>query len=222
MAANARKLVNEGVRHLKIKVHGNVAEDIACVAAIREEVGPDIHLTIDANQSYTVKNAITAINRMAPFNIELAEQPVPANDLHGLKRVTEAVSIPVEADEAADSLEQVALIVRERAADAVSLKIHKLGGLRKTLAAAMICEAGGVKYRMGAHAGPRILAAHGSQLAAALPNIWYSCELTEFEGLIGDPWEGLKLVGGVLHVGDAPGCGVVPKAESALPRPPKR
>ncbi len=219
MAVNARKLVNEGVRHLKIKVHGNVDEDVACVAAVREEVGKDIHLTIDANQSYTVKNAVLAINRMTPFNIELAEQPVPANDLYGLKKVTDSVSIPVEADEAAYSLDQVALIVRERAADAVSLKIAKLGGLRKTWAAAKICEAGGVKYRMGAHSGPRLLAAHGSQLAAALPGIWYSSELTEFEGLIGDPWEGLKLVGGVLHVTDAPGCGVTPKADSTLPRP---
>lgn len=218
MAANARKLVDEGVRHLKIKVHGNVQEDVACVAAVREEVGKDIHLTIDANQSYTVKNAITAINAMTPFNIELAEQPVPASDLIGLKKVTDSVSIPVEADEAAHSLDQVALIVKERAADAVSLKIAKLGGLRKTHAAAKICEAGGVKYRMGAHSGPRLLAAHGSQLAAALPGIWYSSELTEFQGVKGDPWEGIKLIGGVLHVTDAPGCGVTPKDGSGLPR----
>jgi L-alanine-DL-glutamate epimerase-like enolase superfamily enzyme len=218
MAANARKLVNEGVQHLKIKVHGNVKEDVACVAAIREEVGPDVHLTIDANQSYTPKSAIQAINLMEEFNIELAEQPVPAGDLYGLKMVTDAVSIPVEADEAAFSLEQITTIVRERIADAVSLKLSKIGGLRKTYAAAQICEAGGVKYRMGAHSGPRLLPAHASQLAAALPGIWYSSELTEFEGLINDPWEGLVVKDGVLHITDAPGCGVLPKAGSAYPR----
>jgi len=218
MAANARKLVNEDVKHLKIKVHGIVKEDVACVAAIREEVGPDIHLTIDANQSYTVKNAIKAIRLMEPFDIELAEQPVAAGDLYGLKKVTDSVSIPVEADEAAYSLEQIALIVRERIADSVSLKLSKIGGLRKTYAAAMICEAGGVKYRMGAHSGPRLLAAHASQLAAALPNIWYASELSEFEGLIGDPWEGMILKDGTIHVTDAPGCGVLPKANSIYPR----
>ena len=65
MAAQAQKLVNEGYRYLKIKVHGEVDLDVKRVAAIRKQVGDDVHLTIDANQSYTTKNAIIAINRMA-------------------------------------------------------------------------------------------------------------------------------------------------------------
>jgi len=100
MAANARRLYDEGVRHFKIKVHGLVAEDVARVAAIREELGADAHLTIDANQSYQPKDAIQAITLMAPFRIELVEQPVPANDIRGLKLVTDAVPVVVEADEA--------------------------------------------------------------------------------------------------------------------------
>jgi L-alanine-DL-glutamate epimerase-like enolase superfamily enzyme len=212
MAKNARMLANKGVRHFKIKVHGHVDEDVARVAAIRSELGPDVHLTVDANQSYAPKDAIRALNLMAPHRIDLAEQPVNANDLLGLKAVTEAVPITVEADEAAYSLNQVMILVRERIVDAISLKITKLGGLRKTYAAAKICEAGGVRYRMGAHVGPSLLAAHAMQLAAALPGIWYASELTEFDGLAEDPWEGLKLVDGVLHLSDAIGCGVIPKA----------
>ena len=216
MAANARRLFDQGVRHFKIKVHGDVEEDIACVAAVREEVGRDGHLTIDANQSYSPKDAIRAITRMAAFNIDLAEQPVPFNDLRGLKLVTDAVPVIIEADEAAYSLDQVMLIARERAADAISLKISKLGGLRNTLAAAQICQAAGIKYRLGAHSGPRILAAHAVNLAAALPDIWYNCELTEFEGLENDPWEGLEVIDGVLQLPSGIGCGVLPKAGSML------
>ena len=67
---------------------------------------------------------------------------------------------------------------------------------------------------MGAHSGPMLLAAHAVQLAAALPAIWYASELTEFDGLAEDHWEGLKLSNGVLHHGDAPGCGVTPKPGS--------
>lgn len=217
MAANARRLYDDGVRHFKIKVHGNVDEDVACVAAIREELGAEANLTIDANQSYSPKTAIQAITRMVEFKIDLAEQPVPLGDLRGLKLVTEAVPVVVEADEAAYSLEQVATIVRDRCADAVSLKITKLGGLRNSLAAARICEAGGIRYRFGAHSGPQILAAHAVNLAAALPGIWYSSELSEFRGLAEDPWEGLAVVDGVLKLPTTPGCGVTAKKGSDIP-----
>ncbi len=216
MAKNARMLHDKGVRHFKIKVHGEVEEDVARVAAIRKELGPAARLTIDANQSYGVKDAIRAFNLMAAYNIDLAEQPVKANDLAGLKAVTAASPITVEADEAAYSLDQVMIIVRERLADAISLKVSKLGGLRKTYAAAQICEAGHIRYRMGAHSGPQLIAAHGMQLAAALPGIWYASELTEFDGLAEDHWEGMKLVDGVLHLTDAVGCGVTPKAGSPM------
>ena len=212
MAKNARALADKGVRHFKIKVHGEVDEDVERVRAIRTELGPDAHLTIDANQSYAAKDAIRALNLMAAYKIDLAEQPVEVKDLVGLKAVTQAVPITVEADEAAYSLDQVMILVRERIVDAISLKITKLGGLRKTYAAAQICDAGGVRYRMGAHVGPMLLAAHAMHLAAALPGIWYSSELSEFDGLAEDPWEGLKLVDGVLHLSDAIGCGVTPKA----------
>lgn len=215
MAKNARMLHDKGVRHFKIKIHGEVAEDVARVAAVRKELGAQAHLTVDANQSYAPKDAIRALNMMAAYNIDLAEQPVKSSDLIGLKAVTQAVPITIEADEAAYSLDQVMILVRDRIVDAISLKITKLGGLRKAYAAAQICEAGGVRYRLGAHVGPQLLAAHAMQLAAALPGIWYASELTEFDGLAEDRWEGLKLVDGVLHLTDAIGCGVTPKATRA-------
>jgi len=217
MAKNARALANQGVQYFKIKVHGDITEDVERVAAIRAELGPKAHLTIDANQSYATKDAIRALNLMAPYGIDLAEQPVKVADLAGLKAVTEAVPITIEADEAAYSLDQVMILVRERIVDAISLKITKLGGLRKTYAAAQICDAGGVKYRMGAHVGPMLLAAHAMQLAAALPGIWYASELSEFDALTEDPWEGLNLTDGVLHLTDAIGCGITPKAHSRIP-----
>ena len=212
MAKNARALADRGVQYFKIKVHGEVNEDVERVAAIRAELGPKAHLTIDANQSYSAKDAIRALNLMAPYGIDLAEQPVKVADLVGLKAVTQAVPITIEADEAAYSLDQVMILVRERIVDAISLKITKLGGLRRTYAAAQICDAGGVKYRMGAHVGPMLLAAHAMQLAASLPGIWYASELSEFDALMEDPWEGLNLVDGVLHLSDAIGCGITPKA----------
>ena len=208
MAAQAQKLVDQGYRYLKIKVHGDVQEDVACVAAIRDRVGDGVHLTIDANQSYSVKNAIIAINRMEPFNIDLVEQPVPVADFEGLSLVTRTVPVTVEADEAAGSLADVYQLVTRRAVDAVSLKIPKLGGFRNTIAAARLCEQGGIAYRLGAAIGPRLLAAHALHLACALPGVTYACELGEFARLLDDRFEGIEVMDGELLVPQTPGSGV--------------
>ena len=208
MAVQAQKLVDKGYSYLKIKVHGDVAEDVARVAAIRKQVGADVHLTIDANQSYSPKDAIAALTRMAEYNVDLAEQPVSADDFEGLKLVTQTVPITIEADEAAGSLQEIYRLVTERAVDAVSLKIPKLGGLRNTLAAAHICEAGGVKYRLGAAVGSRLLSAHAIHLACALRDVDYACELGEFDRLLDDNFEGIEIVDGELRLPEGPGSGV--------------
>jgi L-Ala-D/L-Glu epimerase len=208
MAAQAQKLVDKGYRYLKIKVHGDVEEDVARVAAIRRQVGDDVHLTIDANQSYLAKEAITALNRMAEYRIDLVEQPVDADDFEGLALVTRTVPVTVEADEAAGSLREIFDLVSQRAVDAVSLKIPKLGGLRNTLAAARLCEAGHVQYRLGAAVGSRLLAAQALHLACALPGVDYACELAEFDRLLDDPFEGLEVKDGMLRLPEGLGSGV--------------
>jgi L-alanine-DL-glutamate epimerase-like enolase superfamily enzyme len=218
MATQAETLVNAGYHHLKIKVEGDVAQDVARVAAIRERVGNSVHLTVDANQAYTVKDAVAALNRMAVHNIELAEQPVAASDFAGLKLVTDCVDVTVEADESADSMDAVFRLVSDRIVDSISLKIPKLGGLRNTLAAAQICEAGQVACRMGAAVGSRLLSAHALHVAAALPVSHYACELGEFDRLSDDPFTGIEIESGCLKVPNIPGCGATPRpaAKAAL------
>jgi len=212
MAANAEKLLAQGYRYFKIKVHGNVEDDVARVKAIRERVGEDAHLTIDANQSYAPKNAIMAINRMAQYRLDLVEQPVARDDLKGLELVTRSVPVTVEADEGAGTVDEIMRLVSNRIVDAVSLKIQKLGGLRNALAAARICEAGNVKYRLGAHVGTRLGNAHAIHLAAALPGVDYACELGEFSRMYNDPFAGIEVVNGELAVPTGSGCGVEPVA----------
>lgn len=208
MAAQARRLVDQGYRYLKIKVHGDVEDDVARVAAIRAEVGPDVHLTIDANQSYSPKDAVRAILRMVDHGIELVEQPVPAGDVEGLSLVTRMVPIIVEADEAAGSLSEIYELAKHRRVDAVSLKIPKLGGIRNTLSAAALCEQAGIRYRMGAAVGSRLLSSFAVHLACALPGADYACELGEFERLLGDPFTGLSVEAGMLRLPSGPGSGV--------------
>jgi L-alanine-DL-glutamate epimerase-like enolase superfamily enzyme len=125
----------------------------------------------------------------------------------------------VEADEAAGSLRQIFELVARRAVDAVSLKIPKLGGLRNTLAAARLCEAAQIKYRLGAAVGSRLLAAQALHLACALPGITYACELAEFDRLLDDPFAGLEVEDGALALPGGPGSGVRPVSRERTTEP---
>lgn len=208
VAANARLLVEEGYRYLKIKLDGSADTDVARVRAVRDAVGAGVHLTVDANQSYRVADAIRAATRMERYGIELFEQPVAADDIDGLAEVARAVEVPVEADESAQSLDDVRRLIDRRAVDSISLKLPKLGGLAPARAAAALCAEAGMRCRVGATVGSRLIAAAGLHFAAVTPNISYACELAEFARLRDDPAEGLEPDRGVLRVPLGIGLGV--------------
>src|SRR5712692_5311908 len=208
VAANARRLVDEGYAYLKIKLDGDADSDVARIAAVRGAVGAAVHLTVDANQSYNANDAIRAAARFDRYGIELFEQPVPERDFDGLAEVARAIDIPVEADESAQSLEDVFQLAARGAVDSISLKLPKLGGITAARAAAAICAAAGVRCRVGATVGSRIIAAAALHFAAATPNIDYACELAEFARLRDDPALGLPIEHGLLRVPDDVGLGV--------------
>jgi L-Ala-D/L-Glu epimerase / N-acetyl-D-glutamate racemase len=208
VAHNAQRLVAEGYRYLKIKLDGDADVDVARVRAVRDAVGAAVHLTVDANQSYRAADAIRSAQRMSPYGIELFEQPVHLDDIDGLAQVSRALDVPVEADESAQSLDDVRLLIDRRAVDSISLKLPKLGGLRNAARAAALCAEAGMRCRVGATVGSRIVAAAGVHFAAVTPNISYACELAEFARLHDDPAEGLEPADGMLHVPSGVGLGI--------------
>lgn len=211
MAAIARRHVEEGYRHIKIKVDNEVPGlDGARVTAIREAVGPDVHLTLDANQSYDAHGAIALYESVCDLQIDVFEQPVGANDLDGLREVTHALDCTVEADESASSVARVWELLRTGACSGVSLKVLKLGGLTATLEAARLCALAGVHCRLGAHVGSRLLSAAALAAAAAIENIDYACELGEFARLQDDPFAGLEVKDGHVFLSPSIGVGVQP------------
>jgi L-alanine-DL-glutamate epimerase-like enolase superfamily enzyme len=209
VARNAWSLVSAGYRYLKIKLDKQDATlDAKRIAAVRDKVGDRVHLTVDANQSYSVKEAIALYRQVEDLNIEYFEQPVPERDFDGLNHVAQSVGCLVEADESARSLKDVWQLVRMQAVHSISLKILKLGGLQPMAEAAALCKAGDIRCRVGASVGSRLLAATGLHFAAATPNIDYACELGEFDRLTGDPFTGLEIVDGCLTVPESVGLGV--------------
>ncbi len=208
MAAVAAGLVAAGFRHLKVKVSGDPALDLDRVRAVREAVGGEVRLMIDANESYTPRLAIRTINAMARHGIDLVEQPTPAGDLNGLLAVARALDVPVEADESAQDLPSILRLANEGGIESINLRILNLGGPGKTLQAVAICRAAGIGFRFGAVFGSSIIHAHTVHLAASLPPPRFPHEFSEMALLRDDRFSGLGLENGIVPVPAGPGTGL--------------
>lgn len=208
MGAQAALRVEEGYRQLKLKLSGDVALDVQRVAAVREAAGPQAVLTLDPNQSYDAKRMMTAFARMERHDIALIEQPVPAGDRAGLALLTRTLPVAIEADESAQTVEDVFRLVADRAVDVVNLKITKLGGLRRFRQALDVCEAGQVGVRVGAAFGPALLQAAGLHAASLVRQLPFACELAEHRHLLDDPFTPLPVEQGWISLPEGAGCGV--------------
>lgn len=129
MAGRARAAVADGFDHLKIKL--GTDDDRVRFDAVRE-AAPDATVRVDANEAWDAEEAIRKANWLADGGVELLEQPVPADDVEALDRVTRASSIPVCADEACVTPRDVPRVAD--ACDAVTVKLMKCGGLRPAIA----------------------------------------------------------------------------------------
>jgi o-succinylbenzoate synthase len=174
MAKDAAKAVKKGFKALKVKVGVNPTEDIERLRLIREAAGEDIQIRIDANQGWKPKQAIEALNKMEKFNIQFAEQPVPAENLKGLMAVKKNSPIPIMADESIHSPQDAIRLIQAEAVDLINIKLMKSGGILKGRKIAEIAEAANIPCMIGCMGESEIGIAAGAHLAAAVRNIQYA------------------------------------------------
>lgn len=169
MAEDSIYAVKKGYKTLKIKVGEDIEMDMKRIQAIRDAVGYDIELRLDANQGWQPKEAVILLRRMEDkgFNIELVEQPVRANDLVGLKYVTDNVSIPILADESVFSAMDAANIIQNRAADLVNIKLMKTGGIHNALKICALAEIYEVECMIGCMLESKLSVSAAVHLAAS-------------------------------------------------------
>ncbi|MFP9193064.1 dipeptide epimerase [Natronosalvus vescus] len=148
-AAEAESALEAGFDELKVKVGGDVSADIERVAAVRE-VAPNAGVKVDANQGWQPKEAIQFAHeaRTRGLDLTLLEQPVHRDDVRGLKRVTEAVRIPVAADEAVFTPTDAHRIAASGAADVINIKAAK-SGLTDGAAIAEIARGANLEVMIG-------------------------------------------------------------------------
>lgn len=169
MARDSIDAINLGYDTLKVKVGSDSRLDIKRLKAIRDAIGNDIKLRIDANQGWKPKEAIYTLRKMEDMglDLELVEQPVLAHDIEGLKLVTDNTSIPVLADESVFSPRDAMKILQHRAADLINIKLMKTGGVHNALKIISMAEIHGVECMIGCMLEAKVSVNAAVHLAAA-------------------------------------------------------
>lgn len=218
--AEVQRVKAEGVRTIKLKGGVEPGRDVELLRRVREALGPDMNLTVDANNGYkSAKEAVRTTRAMEPYNILYMEQPVEG--LEAMAEVTRRVDTPIMADESAWTTWDILEIIEKKAADIVSIYTTKPGGLLKAKKVAAIAEAAGfpcnvngsVEMGVGNAANVHLAASTAAaNLACVIPVTTPDAEATGRiagiyykDDIVAEPFE---FADGAVKVSHRPGLGV--------------
>jgi muconate cycloisomerase len=209
--ADAERYVDEwGFGSVKLKVGGDPETDRERVEAVMDAVGDRASIRLDGNEGYTADVAVKQFERIeAHGDVLLVEQPVPRDDLAGMRDVTTALSTPVLADESVFSPRDALRVVRRRAADVLNIKLMKAGGLCPASDIASVARAAAVPLAIGSMVEMGVGTAAGAHFAACLPHATYPADV-KGPSLLADTIlaEPVRIEDGYTHVPDGDGLGV--------------
>ncbi len=208
MAQKAKRIVDLGVKVVKVKLGETPELDIQRLGAVREAVGPKINLRIDANQGWTPNTAVHALNGLEKFQVEFCEQPVPYWDWEGLRFVRERSPIAIMADESVHSPHDAIEAVRRDACDMINIKLMKTGGILNAMRVAQIADAANMKCMLGCMSEMRVALTAAAHVVSASPNVLYA-DLDAFTEYHVDPViGGMQFKDGSLTLPEKPGLGL--------------
>jgi L-alanine-DL-glutamate epimerase-like enolase superfamily enzyme len=208
MAATAKQYLDEGFYAIKLKLGTTVAADLARVKAVRNAIGNELPLRVDANQGWDLVTAAQTLQGLAAFGIEYCEEPIPANQFMNLPELRRQTPIPIMADESCFDHHDALRLVQLQACDYFNIKLSKAGGIHNAIKIAHIAEAAGMSCQVGCFSESRLgisALAHFAMAAAAVTQFDMDAPLM----LALDPVEGGVVYGkgGSISVPDAPGIG---------------
>lgn len=211
MVADSVAAVDRGFESLKIKVGKDIGVDIERVKAVYAAVEGRALLRLDANQGWSAKQAVYALQTLedAGVRLELVEQPVKAQDLTGMRYVTERVHTPIMADESVFGPTEVVELIRMRAADIINIKLMKTGGISNAIRIADIAAMYEVECMIGCMLETSISVAAAVHVAVAKSDAITKIDLDgpslcEFNPIDG----GVIFNEAEISVTDAPGLGI--------------
>ncbi|SPF68963.1 Enolase C-terminal domain-like [Propionibacterium ruminifibrarum] len=190
-----------GCTTAKVKVadpRSTLAEDCARVEAVRQALGPEGRIRVDANAAWTVDEAVAALTELdaAAGGLEYAEQPCPT--VPELARVRARVDVPIAADESVRRAEDPLAVARAGAADVIVVKVQPLGGVLRALD---VVEQAGLDAVVSSALDTSIGISVAATLAGCLPELNHACGLATVELFDGDVTDHPVLpAGGVIPV----------------------
>ena len=208
LVAHARELAEAGHGVIYLKVGRGDEADVRNTAAVREAIGGR-RLRVDPNCAWDVQQAIRMIRALEPYGIDWVEQPTPLMSLSALRQVREAVHVPVAADQAVLTANDVYDAVRMRAVDAICLSPHEAGGLLAFGRAAAVAAVAGVPICLHGQSVSGITDAAQHHLGLSTPNLTDGNQIMHqllVEDLVSAP--DLAPKDGKIGLIDGPGLGV--------------
>src|SRR5439155_14932508 len=171
-----RRMVERGWQAIKVKIgrHAHPRVDVERLRAVREAIGPNVWLSVDANGGYTVEQAVWVAARLEKLDVALFEQPTPRGDHVGMAEVRRRSGIPIMADESVFTPQDALEVIRHRAADVLSLYPGKHGGIRQTQTIAKLAEAAGIPCTIGSNLEREVATAAMAHVTVCTANI--QCE----------------------------------------------
>jgi L-alanine-DL-glutamate epimerase-like enolase superfamily enzyme len=209
MAKLALAVKEEGFSIVKVKLGETPKLDIARIKAVREAIGPDMRIRIDANQGWSKNDAIKIINAIEKYDIDIIEQPLKYWDLEGHRLVREKVMIPLIADESLFSPMDAMKIIRSDAFDLFNIKLMKSAGLHNAMKISDIGEAAGYQCMVGCMGESLVGITAGASFIAGRSNVPFGDIDSTFHVFTPDSVEGgVKFQGGNVILSEEPGLGI--------------
>ena len=208
----AAELVEEGFTTIKVKVGTDPVRDIERVRLVRETIGPEKSLVIDANCGWDAKTAIAAMREMDSCNVSLFEQPTHDGDYAALAEVRRAIRAEVMADDIVFDLVHARECIRNEACDVISVYPGKCGGIQKTAQIVEYAGEHGVACSIGSNLELDIATAAMCHTVIACPNM----QVETYPGdILGPDYHEFSIAknpidirGPIITITDRPGLGV--------------